>query len=206
MSEIAEPSVRGILTAIAGVSYAVGAAILYAIGNVFNWRQTALIVCSIPIATILFISMVPETPMWLLTRKRKGDALKSLQWLRGWVGPEHVQEEFDRLQRYAEESNCSRYGKETPSLKEKICDLKRRNTLKPTFIITMCFFFASFNAVNSMRAYYVQIFDKYNMPLDSGSMTVYVGVAGVVANIFCSGFIKVSSRISTRRNFLCIEY
>lgn len=182
---------RGVLTAIAGVSYALGAAVLYAIGNVFSWRITALIACMIPVTTILAISMVPETPMWLLTKNRRRQALRSLQWLRGWVSAEHVREEFEQLQRYTENSNKSRHGDQLPSFGEKMRELKRQKTLKPFFIIILCFFFAAFNVVNSMRAYYVQVFDKYNMAIDAGTMTVWVAAMGTLANICCSICIKI---------------
>jgi len=200
VGEIAEPSVRGVLTAIAGVSYALGTAILYAIGNVLNWRSTALVCCSIPIATIVCISMVPETPMWLLTKNRKQQALKSLQWLRGWVEPELVREEFEQLERYTKVSNQSRHGDQMATFGEKFKELKRQKSLKPLFIIICCFFFAAFNVVQSMKAYYVQIFDKYDLAVEPGTMTVYMGLMGTIANICCSICIKIFGK---RRITIC---
>lgn len=44
---------------------------------------------------------VPETPVWLLSRGREKDALKSLCYLRGWTKPEDVKEEFDELVEYS---------------------------------------------------------------------------------------------------------
>lgn len=42
--------------------------------------------------------------MWLLTRKRKDEAISSLRWLRGWVPAEEVSEEFHYLELYCQES------------------------------------------------------------------------------------------------------
>lgn len=44
---------------------------------------------------------VPETPIWLLSRGRREDAVKALCWLRGWVSEDQVQEEFQEILRYS---------------------------------------------------------------------------------------------------------
>lgn len=43
---------------------------------------------------------MPETPVWLLSRGKEKEALKSLCYLRGWTVPDHVREEFDQLAEY----------------------------------------------------------------------------------------------------------
>lgn len=44
---------------------------------------------------------MPETPIWLLSRGRRDDAVKALCWLRGWVEPDQVQSEFEEIVRYS---------------------------------------------------------------------------------------------------------
>jgi hypothetical protein len=51
---------------------------------------------------------MPETPIWLLSRGRYEDAEKSLCWLRGWVTPDVIREEFNQLVKYENKSKKMR--------------------------------------------------------------------------------------------------
>lgn len=168
-----------------------GCALLYTLGAVFHWRETAIACCIVPIVTMICISMVPETPLWLLSKGRRKQAKKALQWLRGWVTYDHIRKEFEQIERYVEHTNHS-YGEENEStIGDKIKELFRFNTRRPFIIIMACFFFANFTAATSMRAYFIQIFDKYNMVVDSNKMTIMIGFINFVATVACSAGMKL---------------
>lgn len=60
---------------------------------------------------------MPETPIWLLSRGRRDDAVKALCWLRGWVQPDQVQSEFEEIVRYSK--TCKITPRMLKKLKEK---------------------------------------------------------------------------------------
>lgn len=98
---------------------------------------------------------IPETPIWLISRKRDDEAMKSLQWLRGWTQEKCVRSEFEALKRYQEYSNsCVECEKAEikcthppPKLSEKLKDLIRQRNLKPFCIILVCSFIGHFGGI-----------------------------------------------------------
>lgn len=188
----------------AQIGYAIGCAILYTIGANTNWRNTALSCCIVPVLTIFFVAMVPETPLWLLSKGRKEEAQKALQWLRGWVPAGNVEKEFHDMQRYNEDSTrcvpCQKAEQRCihpkPTIRQRYMELFRKNTMKPFFIIFSCFAFSCFTVACAMRPYYIQIFEKYS--IQPNKMTVYVGIVNVFANLGCMLCVKVfGKRITT---------
>lgn len=175
-----QPSIRGILIACSGVAAMLGFFFIYLMGTITMWRNVSLICLSVPILTIIAISFVPETPLWLLSKNRKDEALKSLQWLRGWVSPAAVQKEFLEIQRYSENSNACitcqkanvKCGHPPANLAQKMAELKRKRTLRPFGLIMLSFAIAQFSGLSSIRPYLVQIFKAFSVPIDANWATV----------------------------------
>ncbi|XP_054271113.1 facilitated trehalose transporter Tret1-2 homolog [Macrosteles quadrilineatus] len=110
VGEISEPRFRGMLTSYAGIFVSLGFVVIYAMGNFTDWHHVAAISCTIPVITIIAISQVPETPLWLLSRGRLEEAEKALCWLRGWVEPRNIRAELLEMIRYSEASQLRKSG------------------------------------------------------------------------------------------------
>ncbi|XP_055716568.1 facilitated trehalose transporter Tret1-like [Phlebotomus papatasi] len=199
VGEICQPSIRGILISCAGVAATLGFFIGYLLGTIVPWRQAALVCLTVPLLTVIAICFVPETPLWLLSRGREKQARKSLQWLRGWVKPEAVEQEFLELQRYTINSNrCNPCQKSDqtcthppPTLIEKMKELIRKRTLKPVFVVTMFFIFCQFSGMSGMRPYLVQIFQAYGIPVNPNWAAVITALLKFLANILCAVGVKI---------------
>ncbi|XP_055607908.1 facilitated trehalose transporter Tret1-like [Uranotaenia lowii] len=209
VGEICQPSIRGILTSCAGVAVMLGFFVVFLLGTFTTWRITALVCMSIPLATMIAICFVPETPMWLLSKGRKEDAQKSLQWLRGWVSPKAVEKEFQQMQRYNENAAkctpCQKVGAIScdhppPTEWMKFKELLRKRNLRPFVLVMLMFIFGQLSGLTGMRPYLVQIFQAYEVPLDANWATVSTGLLGLLANIVCMMSIKF---VGKRRLAIC---
>lgn len=129
--------------------------------------------------------------MWLLARNRQADALKSLQWLRGWVPKSAVQAEFDELQRSKINAqtcyNCEKQHQichhPLPTIVDKIQDLFRRRTLRPFILIACLYVISVFAGITPFRPYIVQILYYYQAPVDANNAVAYMGYFGFGANV-----------------------
>lgn len=118
----------------------------------------------------------------MLTKNRPNEALKSLQWLRGWVKPCVVEEEFCELQRYKVLSQ-SRNVQSHPKLCNKIRDILRKRTLIPFILISVQYMISVITGISPYRPYLVQVLYYYESPIDPNSAVSFIGWAGTLANI-----------------------
>lgn len=181
-----ETSIRGLLLATAGIFSSMGYFLVYSMGAFLSWRMVASISVSVPICIFTAIFFMPETPIWLLSKNRQKNALKSLQWLRGCVTPETVHGEYQQLQQYSIVSNaCVKCAKQTikcehkENFNDKLKQITRKRIIKPFILITTLQFFLQFCAINSWRPYMIQILNAYAVP-PNGWMVVLslLGFAG----------------------------
>nr|XP_014290513.2 facilitated trehalose transporter Tret1-like [Halyomorpha halys] len=206
VGEISQPRLRGTLTSYANLFATFGMNFIYILGTLVTWRVAAAISIAVPIVTIIAISQVPETPVWLMSRGRHKDAENALCWLRGWVSPEHVKKEFDELSRYTEATKLRKTNGvvnpaftgddgtvvqqpekefEELTMKEKIKDFVRPSMLKPLGLIVGYFFFSNFTGITATRPYMVLIARDYNMPLEAYKATVVFGTVGFAGSVLC---------------------
>lgn len=61
IGEIAEPSIRGILTASTTIAAALGIALIYFLGTQMAWRNAALVCVFVPILSIFLTAFVSST-------------------------------------------------------------------------------------------------------------------------------------------------
>lgn len=207
VGEISEASIRGILVATVSISTMLGLLMGFLLGAITRFRNVALICFIIRIVVIVAVFFVPETPSWLVTKNREKSALKSLQWLRGWVSEDAVQSEFEQIKRHKKYTNsclkCEKANIECthpmPTMSQKVKQLKRKRTLKPFFVIIICSVAGFFSGTHHLMPYIVQILNAYQSPLSPNHSSVIVGFTGVCATIACILTVKF---VGKRRIYL----
>lgn len=193
---------RGMMSTIAVMSYNFGIFIVLGFGLTFSWRQVAWICAMFPFSCLIAVLFVPESPSWLLLKDRTADAQKSLRWLRGWVSPQTIHDEFTKLQNYSDISKscipCSKKAVKCPHPRPTFCDkikeLKRKRTLKPFLLVTCLHFFFEFCGIIVWQPYIIQVIKAFGIPLNANLTTVISAGLGISASAFLISTVKTLGR------------
>lgn len=112
---------------------------------------------------------------------RLKEAERALGWLRGWVGPSQVRNEFKAL--------CEAIQKPTDNTdadEEKIWRAYTKRTFYlPFFLVSAGFFIGNFGGTTTLQTFAVIIFTELNAPINKYTATVFLGVAQLIGIVIC---------------------
>lgn len=202
-----ESSLRGRLASLSVMSFNLGILIVMGFGAILSWRQVSFICGLFPICCFCCIYFVPESPHWLLSKDRPNDAEKSLQWLRGWVSPSAIHNEFTELQAFSRVANactdCSKRSVKcihpTPSFWTKIKEIRRKRNAKPFALCFGLYFLYQFSLVTVWQPYIIQVLKALGTPLDANLVTLVNASFGTIGSILLMMFIQ---KIGRRKIYL----
>ncbi|XP_018908021.1 facilitated trehalose transporter Tret1 isoform X2 [Bemisia tabaci] len=189
VAEITEPHLRGMLSATASMTTILGTVSQLLLGNFFTWRTVALIDLFFPVAAIVALCFVPESPHWLISKGRITAAEKALCWLRGWVEPDSVQSELSLLQKSHDQS----LNRSSPTSSMYIMYMKR-TFLIPFLIITMSYFIGHFGGMTVIQTYVVSIFEDLGAPIDKYFAAMLFGLVELAGALTCVGLIHYTGK------------
>lgn len=193
LSFCSEPQYRGFLLAAVTLSLSLGILLCHIIGTYVYWKSMALIGATVfPIISCIILSLVPETPSWLMMQNRVKDAEKAFRWLRGYSA--EAQSELDGLTRKHElnrkEEDASNIANESMA-KLKI-NMEKPEFYKPLMYTLLCFFVMQFSGVNSVAFYTVSLMknitgagNEYLSMIIIDIVRVFAGIIACVLLRFC---------------------
>ncbi|XP_012522582.1 facilitated trehalose transporter Tret1-2 homolog [Monomorium pharaonis] len=175
VGETAYPALRGFLVVGSFASYCAGILLVYALGASFNWDVVAFYAIILPVAAFVALCLIPESPAWLIKRKKIEEAKKALLWLRGG-DIEQMLKEVELLETnikvdLAKKTVNTTFMKKISSAMSTIRD---PGVLKPLIIINV------FNAFQLASGTYIVIFYAVDMIKDIGDSNVDNYLAAVV--------------------------
>ncbi|XP_053676936.1 facilitated trehalose transporter Tret1-2 homolog [Anopheles nili] len=178
-SEVTQPHLRGMLCALASTGISLGVLIQYTLGAFTTWKTLSGVSLVVPVAALVFMFLMPETPNYLVSKQKPEKALKSMARLRG--SSYNIEREVEQLKTFAAKSNAS--GKKKLSFHETVQALVHPSCLKPFCILTIYFMMYQFSGVNTITFYAVEIFRDSGTKMDKNTCTIMLGVVRFVFTI-----------------------
>ncbi|BET01283.1 transporter [Nesidiocoris tenuis] len=191
LGEAIEPRFRGTLSSLAEFLYIAGTVYLNLIGVFFHWKTLSLLAAILPLITFFIVLTLPESPTWFIVKGRLDEAEEALQWLRGWVTSEEVEEEVRMTAKMITENPYSgariidgEYTKvkNTPS---QVALFRQARVWKPVLLI--CIFFCAGNAGSliGMRPMFTNIFEDLHTPIPPKQVLVLSSAMNAIGCIVC---------------------
>lgn len=105
-SEVTQPHLRGMLTALSSVALSFGVLLQYTLGAFLSWNMLSFVSCIVPFIALFGMCLLPETPNYLISHQKREKAVQSLTKLRG--SSYNIQKEINQLQAFAEKTNTKK--------------------------------------------------------------------------------------------------
>lgn len=185
VAEVTQPQFRGMLAATGTTCVITGIFITFILGTFFSWRTVGLICCFLPMFTISALFFVPESPYWLLTKGRTEEAKRSLQWLRGWVTFEHVEDEYNEIHDVLETKRREAEAVAQLPFYKRIEPFTKRGFIAPFILVSFTFLIGHFAGQTSLQTFAVQIFHTLKAPIDKYYATILLGLAELIGAFLC---------------------
>lgn len=138
--------------------------------------------------SLVSLSIIPETPIWLTIKNKPEEARKSLAWLRGWTKTENVEEEFNELW---SQTRAESEQKESKTLYESVVLFKKKEIYKPMALIVYSYVLVQFSGSGCITTYAVKIFASLKAPINEFYVTAILGVMQFTACCVCISVINV---------------
>lgn len=130
---------------------------------------------------------------------------KALCWLRGWVSPAHIKQEFQQM---CESVKISQVNTSEKTKANPMEHYKKRNFYVPFMLVAISFFISAFGGSITLQTFAVIIFKGLDAPINKYTATVFLGLAEFIATIMCAVLIHFTGKrkltfFSILGTFLC---
>lgn len=187
-SEVTQPHLRGMLTAMSSVGVSTGVLIEYALGSIVTWNVCAAISGILPLAALLLMFFFPETPSYLLSRSKPDKARKALQQFRS--NTYNIDQEMETLVDFSNKNNIKRLT----GFREIVSAILKPNALKPYALLFLYFLIYQFSGTNVLTFYAVEIFNDSGTTMNKYLAAVILGIVRLLSTIVACILCRRSGR------------
>lgn len=172
VSECCDTEIRGILGSIPSISMSLGILSFYILGSFLPWRWLAWIGFGVTTGLFVAVILLPESPVWLKSKKRYEEASRSAEWL--------------KLADFQAKS-VGGSTRETDSPKKyksfELRAFRRRTILLPLGIGLVLLMVQQLSGIDSVIFFTVEIFKAAGSSVNSHTATIIVGLVQLLSNI-----------------------
>ncbi|XP_058126495.1 facilitated trehalose transporter Tret1-like [Anopheles ziemanni] len=181
-AEVGHPNLRGRLTLLTAGFTGIGMLIVYSLGYMFkdDWRYVCTICGAFTIVSMLTVIPLPESPSWLVGKKRLPEAERYLKVIRGIKEDNHpeIKAELKAL-----EENIARFRSSESKKTSKMVQLKKPEVYKPLTIMCTFFVFQQFSGIFVIIVYAASFSIEAGVAIDPFLSAVLVGFTRVVTTL-----------------------
>jgi sugar porter (SP) family MFS transporter len=175
IAETANPSKRGFLGSGFQLSVTLGILLTYLTGKYVSWAYLAVISCIYPIMLLISMTLMPETPYWLIKKARISEATEANLFLHGSNGAQNIEVDISV-------PSISSDGLQTGTNKLNLSEFMKPHIMKPILLSLSLMFFQQFSGVNAIIFYTTTIFESAgSQAISPNDATILVGFVQVVA-------------------------
>ncbi|XP_059622632.1 facilitated trehalose transporter Tret1-like [Phlebotomus argentipes] len=172
VSECSDPKIRGVLASFPAIAMSLGIVFAYVIGSFLPWRQQAWFACAVGILQFIVIAFLPESPVWLKSKKRIPEADVSAEWL-ALSGFSTAADQASAVKAYKSYS---------------LRALCRRTVLLPLAVGLVLLMIQQLSGIDAVIFFTVEIFRASGSSINGNIATIIVGVVQLLSN-FASLFV-----------------
>ncbi|XP_054261516.1 facilitated trehalose transporter Tret1-2 homolog isoform X2 [Macrosteles quadrilineatus] len=195
ITEVARADLRGALICTGPSMTSLGMVVIYAQGAYLHWRTIAWMSIAWCLVPILMMSLwSPESPIWLISKGRTQDALKSLTYLSRRDKKAGVAEQ--QLAELLKEHNAKKSLTEQKgsSFGKLVRAFLRPNGYKPLLLLVSIFTFQQFSGIYITIFYAVNFFKDVGADIDPYVSTVAIGVVRMCIGLLTSFLLRSFGR------------
>ncbi len=184
IGEIAQKEIRGTLGSFLQLMVTIGILLVYSLGYDMKVFTFSIICGMLPLAFALGFIFMPESPLYLVSKNRSEDAIKSLKWLRG--AHYDYSCELDELK--------SQHEADVNNKISILSALKRRATVKALIIIVGLMLFLQLCGINIVIFYTGFILNAAHIAIQTELAIILLGIIQVAATFVASVIVDRAGR------------
>ncbi|XP_045779733.1 facilitated trehalose transporter Tret1-like isoform X2 [Maniola jurtina] len=190
IGEYTSPKNRGMFLNLKTTAVCFGNMIVHIFGNFLVWKYVALVALVPHIIAVCIILTWPESPAWLVSKKRFKSSEKSFYWLRGTSSDSR--REIEALTQAQKEKITF---ENSSSISEKMTGFCKKDFLKPMLVMVFSGLLLEASGRHIFPAYAIQIIREVTgNTTDSFYYTLGIDLIITVSALFSSALVRVLKR------------